>query len=92
MRAALLAPILPRVMKEGESKKAALILIGHYGSSTRPKLIGMCKQMYATFFFTKRQRDFISPRRAVTGRLTLPKKFMHIANLLIHEVAISVIA
>ena len=30
MRAALLAPILPRVMKEGESKKAALILLGHY--------------------------------------------------------------
>ena len=31
MRAAFLAPILPWVMKEGESKKAALILIGHYG-------------------------------------------------------------
>ena len=27
MRAALLAPILPRVMKEGESKKAAFILM-----------------------------------------------------------------
>ena len=33
MRATLLAPILPRVMEEGESKKAALILIGHYGNT-----------------------------------------------------------
>ena len=37
MRATFLAPILPRVMEEGESKKTALILmktlilIGHYG-------------------------------------------------------------
>ena len=31
MRAAVLSPIFPPVMEEGESKKAALILIGHYG-------------------------------------------------------------
>ena len=35
MRAAFLALILPWVMEEGESKKAALILIGHYGSLQR---------------------------------------------------------
>ena len=34
MRAAVLAPILPQVMEEGESKKAALILIGLYGRLT----------------------------------------------------------
>jgi len=33
VRAAFLAPILPRVMEEGESKKAALILIRHYGTA-----------------------------------------------------------
>ena len=37
MRAALLAPILPRVMEEGESKKAALILIknSHFDRTLR---------------------------------------------------------
>ena len=36
MRAALLAPILPRVMEEGESKKAALILMKNSHFSRTP--------------------------------------------------------
>ena len=37
MRAALLAPILPRVMEEGESKKAALVLMknSHFDRTLR---------------------------------------------------------
>ena len=37
MRAALLAPVLPRVMEEGESKKAALILMknSHFDRTLR---------------------------------------------------------
>ena len=37
MRAAFLAPILPRVMKEGESKKGALILMknSHFDRTLR---------------------------------------------------------
>ena len=36
MRVALLASIFPRVMKERESRKAALNLIGHYGIYQSP--------------------------------------------------------
>ena len=39
MRAAFLAPILPWVMQEGESKKAALILIRHYGTGLNRKWV-----------------------------------------------------
>ena len=36
----LACPILPRVMEEGESKKAALILIGHYGNAFKNAIFG----------------------------------------------------
>ena len=57
MRGALLTPILPSVMKEGESKKAALILMknSHFDRTLRYaaqnlKVFGLTDKQYVFYF------------------------------------------